>query len=128
MRSRYSAFATQNAGYLLETLHPSKHTASTLAELQASFKAEQTQWQSLKIVSAPAASGAEGFVEFVAFYSANTASQAATDIQQLHEHSRFVREEDRWFYIDGKHLPDIKLGRNDPCWCGSGKKLKKCHA
>ncbi len=20
-----------------------------------------------------------------------------------------------------------KLGRNDPCWCGSGKKLKKCH-
>ena len=23
----------------------------------------------------------------------------------------------------GKH----KLGRNDPCWCGSGKKWKKCH-
>ena len=21
----------------------------------------------------------------------------------------------------------IKLGRNDPCWCGSGKKYKKCH-
>jgi hypothetical protein len=20
-----------------------------------------------------------------------------------------------------------KLGRNDPCWCGSGRKLKKCH-
>src|SRR5439155_1658250 len=20
-----------------------------------------------------------------------------------------------------------KLGRNDPCWCGSGKKFKKCH-
>ena len=20
-----------------------------------------------------------------------------------------------------------KLGRNDPCWCGSGKKWKKCH-
>src|SRR5438045_2345710 len=19
------------------------------------------------------------------------------------------------------------IGRNDPCWCGSGKKLKKCH-
>lgn len=24
----------------------------------------------------------------------------------------------------GKHK---KLGRNDPCWCGSGKKYKKCH-
>jgi hypothetical protein len=22
----------------------------------------------------------------------------------------------------------LALGRNDPCWCGSGKKLKKCHA
>jgi preprotein translocase subunit SecA len=20
-----------------------------------------------------------------------------------------------------------KVGRNDPCWCGSGKKFKKCH-
>ena len=20
-----------------------------------------------------------------------------------------------------------KLGRNEPCWCGSGKKYKKCH-
>jgi len=20
-----------------------------------------------------------------------------------------------------------KLGRNDPCWCGSGKKYKNCH-
>ncbi|MGH2935066.1 MAG: SEC-C metal-binding domain-containing protein [Gaiellaceae bacterium] len=24
----------------------------------------------------------------------------------------------------GEHT---KLGRNDPCWCGSGKKYKKCH-
>jgi preprotein translocase subunit SecA len=23
--------------------------------------------------------------------------------------------------------PNQKLGRNDPCWCGSGKKFKKCH-
>jgi hypothetical protein len=21
----------------------------------------------------------------------------------------------------------VKLGRNDPCWCGSGKKYKRCH-
>jgi preprotein translocase subunit SecA len=20
-----------------------------------------------------------------------------------------------------------QIGRNDPCWCGSGKKFKKCH-
>ena len=23
--------------------------------------------------------------------------------------------------------PDAKIGRNDPCWCGSGKKFKRCH-
>jgi preprotein translocase subunit SecA len=22
---------------------------------------------------------------------------------------------------------DQQIGRNDPCWCGSGKKFKKCH-
>jgi preprotein translocase subunit SecA len=25
--------------------------------------------------------------------------------------------------VDHEHA----LGRNDPCWCGSGKKFKKCH-
>ncbi|HYN87753.1 MAG TPA: preprotein translocase subunit SecA [Ardenticatenaceae bacterium] len=31
---------------------------------------------------------------------------------------------------DGKARPvrkEAQLGRNDPCWCGSGKKYKKCH-
>jgi preprotein translocase subunit SecA len=37
---------------------------------------------------------------------------------------------------DGEALPVVQqrvvdsehqLGRNDPCWCGSGRKFKKCH-
>jgi SEC-C motif len=24
-------------------------------------------------------------------------------------------------------MDTVRLGRNDPCWCGSGKKFKKCH-
>ena len=24
-------------------------------------------------------------------------------------------------------MQENKIGRNDPCWCGSGKKYKKCH-
>jgi hypothetical protein len=46
------------------------------------------------------------------------------------------RYEDR--YEEGEPPPDVpatapirntapRLGRNDPCWCGSGKKYKKCH-
>lgn len=40
--------------------------------------------------------------------------------------------------ISARHVPgggiimeqddDKPLGRNDPCWCGSGVKFKKCHA
>jgi len=26
-----------------------------------------------------------------------------------------------------QRVVDKKIGRNDPCWCGSGKKYKKCH-
>ena len=26
-----------------------------------------------------------------------------------------------------QHRADDEPGRNDPCWCGSGKKYKKCH-
>jgi hypothetical protein len=28
---------------------------------------------------------------------------------------------------EGPQAPAVKPGRNDPCWCGSGKKYKKCH-
>lgn len=30
-------------------------------------------------------------------------------------------------YNDKGSLQRKKVGRNDPCWCGSGKKYKKCH-
>ncbi|WP_411751462.1 SEC-C metal-binding domain-containing protein, partial [Serratia sp. (in: enterobacteria)] len=41
----------------------------------------------------------------------------------MHERSRFLRLEQRWYYIDGtKPQP----GRNAICPCGSGKKYKKC--
>jgi hypothetical protein len=38
-------------------------------------------------------------------------------------------EEDEEFEDDDyvEPEPTIKPGRNDPCWCGSGKKYKKCH-
>lgn len=31
------------------------------------------------------------------------------------------------FGSDVKPAPDTTLGRNDPCWCGSGDKYKRCH-
>jgi preprotein translocase subunit SecA len=30
--------------------------------------------------------------------------------------------------VEQRRLDDEEqIGRNDPCWCGSGKKYKKCH-
>jgi len=30
--------------------------------------------------------------------------------------------------VEQRHVSDEEqIGRNDPCWCGSGKKYKKCH-
>lgn len=31
------------------------------------------------------------------------------------------------FMSDDKTVPVRELGRNEACWCGSGKKYKKCH-
>jgi len=64
-------------------------------------------------------SDSEGVVEFAADYQGG----------QLHERSRFLKEEGKWFYLNGDILPPVtaaKVGRNDPCPCGSGKKFKKC--
>lgn len=120
MRSRYSAFVTRNVNYLLATLAIEKHKPNEKAKLTESIKG--TKWLGLKVIAtSPIESTNQmGTVEFVAFFEEN-------GVQQLHERSRFIFRDDRWYYLDGEHLPSIKLGRNDSCFCGSGKKYKKCH-
>lgn len=37
---------------------------------------------------------------------------------------------DKVNYVNGqdeKDSDEMKIGRNDPCWCGSGRKYKQCH-
>ncbi|OUR63970.1 zinc chelation protein SecC [Methylophaga sp. 42_25_T18] len=117
MCSRYSAFYLGNIAYLISTLHPNvrqKDDKQTLAQT-----IEQTQWLGLKIINhKPSAKTAT--VEFIAFYQDNP-------IGQLHEQSRFIQEDEQWYYTDGDILEPIKLSRNEACFCGSGKKLKRCH-
>ncbi len=33
----------------------------------------------------------------------------------------------KWIAGDEPAGPTKKPGRNEPCWCGSGEKYKKCH-
>ncbi|MDZ7924489.1 MAG: YchJ family protein [Marinagarivorans sp.] len=112
MRSRYSAFCTGNADYLFATLHPSFRQLDELQQLQKTMG--RTQWLGLRIINSRA-----GQVEFVAFFKTEK-------VEQLHENSNFIFEDGAWFYTHGIQLPALKLNRNDACYCGSLRKLKKC--
>jgi SEC-C motif-containing protein len=115
MRSRYSAYVLKNSDYLRSTWHPST------CPLELDISSDNTPWQRLVIIGTEkgTVTDSEGVVEFAAYYQGG----------QLHERSRFVREEGRWFYLDGEILSphqEQKPGRNAPCPCGSGKKYKRC--
>ncbi len=92
MRSRYTAYVLNNEGYLLASWHASTRPAS----LDLSNPAAQPapQWLGLEVKQfIPAGNAAT--VEFVARYRRNGRAV------RLHEVSRFVREDGRWFYVDG---------------------------
>jgi SEC-C motif-containing protein len=116
MKSRYSAYALGNGRYLVDTTVPENRYEEDVALIEA--HAAQTEWLKLEIVDS-AEAGDEGMVEFKAFYRENGL------VRVLHEKSRFIRTDGSWYYADGT-LYDTKIGRNDPCPCGSGKKFKKC--
>ncbi|WP_444996332.1 YchJ family protein [Aliikangiella sp. IMCC44359] len=118
MRSRYSAYCHNNAAYLVNTHWPI--SPNSKPDIQRTI--DTTQWIGLKIINTKLGREYEqtGEVEFVAFYQDN-------GIQQLHENSQFIRHSKQWYYLNGKQLPPIKLNRNENCFCGSGKKFKKCH-
>ena len=126
MRSRYSAYTLDNQAYLSETLAPeSREEEEQETEL---VSGSNLKWLGLEIRST--SEGCEkdetGIVEFVAKYKVGD----KTGIH--HERSNFRREEGRWVCIGGEINPKqeqrivTKVGRNDPCPCGSGNKSKKC--
>ncbi|SDU54899.1 YchJ family protein [Desulfobacula phenolica] len=120
MRSRYSAFCLNDMDYLMSTHHFSTQDSNDREMLLKMF--QKTQWLGLKILKTDMDPGCReiGYVEFAAFYKTNEPGQ-------IHEKSRFVRENGQWYYIDGILLEPLKFKRNEPCWCKSGKKYKKCH-
>jgi len=89
MRSRYAAYSLGKEWYLLNTWHESTRPS------HLSLDRDATRWVGLEIRSAPGTNNDEGFVEFVARFKQNGKAG------KLHERSRFVKEADRWFYVDG---------------------------
>jgi SEC-C motif-containing protein len=90
MRSRYSAYVLGLEPYLLATWHAStRPPALNLADESG------TKWLGLEVRRHQQADDGHAVVEFVARY------RVAGRGHRLHEVSRFVREDSRWFYVDG---------------------------
>lgn len=89
MRSRFEAFRDGDADWLLDSWHHSTRPASV-------DLTENPRWRGLRILDtvAGAQSDDTGIVEFKATYTHQG------DLRLLHERSRFVREDGRWYYLD----------------------------
>ncbi len=87
MRSRYSAYVRLDGDYLVATWHPSTCVP------QIDFAPNQ-EWLLLRIVETQT-EGDTAIVEFIA------RSRVGGQSRVLHEISRFVREDGRWYYLDG---------------------------
>ncbi len=95
MRSRYAAYVLGNETYLLATWHPS--TRPVGLELDRDGK---TKWLGLDVRRHSTTSAHEATVEFVARYKVGGRAS------RMHETSRFVREDERWYYVAGElHEP-----------------------
>jgi len=127
MRSRYSAYATGQIEYLTDSLHPEQRGS---LDIDATRRwSRQARWLGLEVVAKEGGGpeDEEGMVEFVATYKERGL------IKPHRERARFRRQEGNWYYVDGdlvrvspSGVGPGKVGRNEPCPCGSGKKYKKC--
>lgn len=124
MRSRYTAYALAHIDYIKQSHHPESREEMNWD--QTKLWAEGAKWKGLKIIDEQMQSNDVGTVEFVAKYEFKGA------LVEHHEKSVFKKVDDEWFFHDGEvfHSPirrsEDKVGRNDLCSCGSGKKYKKC--
>ena len=126
MRSRYTAFHEKIPAYIHSTSHLSLQGPEFIRSQEEFMRTHN--WQGLKIEfrEKGGPEDVEGIVRFAAKY-------VGPKGPGLHrEKSFFVREQGKWLFLKGEEpeeapLPNRKVGRNDPCPCGSGKKFKKCH-
>ena len=95
MRSRYSAYATGSADYILRTTHISTRN---LYDLDSILNWSTTsKWLRLQIVTTKKGmpKDSEGFVEFKATYQTQDKKMILH-----HEHSFFKKENGEWFFVE----------------------------
>lgn len=123
MRSRYTAFVRRDIDHIERTCTP--ETRATFSRVDAERMADECDWGPLTIMKA-AEEEDNATVEFFLTFRRDG------EELPLHERSSFRRIDGRWLYVDSVLNPKdpprrvVKVGRNDPCPCGSGRKHKTC--
>lgn len=125
MRSRFTAHAIRDYQHLHRTF-----LSTSRLPYNAEHEKDATDLAWTRLVVHSHELGAKpdmAFVDFTAYYRDEGAEHA------IHEKSEFRRVDGAWFYTRAvRHGPapvkstQPKIGRNDPCPCGSGKKHKQC--
>jgi SEC-C motif-containing protein len=126
MRARYTAYTLGAVDFILAT-HAPDAAEDTDREGTEQWSKRAT-WLGLEVkaIERGTAQDEDGTVEFVAHYQMDGRRIAH------HERSKFRRHSGKWRYVEGVMVkPEPvrvgpKVGRNDPCPCGSGKKHKRC--
>ena len=128
MRSRYTAFTVADIDYIRNTRHPGSQ--NDFDEKGTLKWAKESHWLGFEVLRTEAGGESDegGMVEFIAKYTVSGKKQ------DHHEEALFQKHEGRWYFMDGDFVraktyvrEAPRIGRNDPCPCGSGKKFKKCH-
>lgn len=125
MRARYSAYVFAKMDFIFDSTHVDHREGYDHAGTKE--WAESAQWLGLKIITTKrgGVDDSIGEVEFIASFR-----DKETD-HEHHEVGQFKKKDGNWYFTDGKMVRPkpvtvVKIGRNDPCSCGSGLKYKKC--
>lgn len=124
MRSRYSAFVKADIEYILATYASETRPVEEKNEILK--WTQSVEWLGLDVLKTEkgAVSDSEAWVEFKARFKEDGQTQI------MHERSYFHKENGFWVYVSGeypkKEEKEKLPNRNEPCFCGSGKKFKKC--
>jgi SEC-C motif domain protein len=126
MRARYSAYVWHDIDFVMSSHDPETREDNDPEALRQ--WAEESNWLGLEILHTEDGEPQQkmGTVEFKAHF------QVGEESHIHHERASFTKHDGEWYFTDGKVLlqpqkrEQEKIGRNDPCLCGSGKKYKKC--
>ncbi len=127
MRARYSAYVKNEIDFIAKSCL--KEDGDTDIDMDETRRwSEKSEWLGLKIhgTKQGGPEDSEGIVEFSAFYVLDGLKD------EYREVAGFKKVDGQWFYAEGQVAATTvvraqpKVGRNEPCPCGSGKKYKQC--